>query len=78
MSRKEFLFEHLSPEVGRFVLQGLRQLEQENIFDAPSVISGIVCKMRSADSSLVRAAVNRTENLLRQLFAQHYLTRVGA
>ncbi|MFZ5822785.1 MAG: hypothetical protein ACOY94_00365 [Bacillota bacterium] len=78
MSRKEFLFGHLSPEVGRFVLQGLRQLEQENVFDAPSVISGIVCRMRSADSALVRSAANRTEGLLRQMFAQQYLTRVGA
>lgn len=78
MSRKEFLIGHLSPEVGRFVLQGLRQLEQENVFDAPGVIAGIVCKMRSADSALIRSAAVRTEFLLRQTFAQQYLTRVTA
>lgn len=78
MSRKEFLLGSLSPEVGRFVLQGLRQLERENVFDAPGVISGIVSRMRSAESALVRSAAARTESLLRQTFAQHYLNRVGA
>lgn len=78
MGRKEFLISHLSPEVGRFVLQGLRQLEQENVFDAPGVISGIIWKMRSAESALIRSAAARTESLLRDSFAQHYLTRAGA
>jgi hypothetical protein len=78
MSRKEFLIGHLSPEVGRFVLQGLRQLEQENVFDAPGVISGIINKMRSAESALIRSAAARTESLLRQAFAQYYRTRVSA
>ncbi|MFZ5813837.1 MAG: hypothetical protein ACOY93_00860 [Bacillota bacterium] len=78
MSRKEFLISHLSPEVGRFVLQGLRQLEEENVFDAPGVISGIVTKMRNADSALIRAAASRTEGYLRQAFSQQYLSRVGA
>lgn len=78
MSRKEFLIGHLSPEVGRFVLQGLRQLEQENVFDAPGVINGIVSKMRSAESALIRSAAAQIESLLRQAFAQQYLTRVSA
>lgn len=78
MSRKEFLIGHLSPEVGRFVLQGLRQLERENVFDAPSVICGIVSMMRNAESALIRSAAGRAESALRQTFAQQYLTRVGA
>lgn len=72
MSRKEYLIGHLSPEVGRFVLQGLRQLEREQVFDAPGVINGIVCKMRSAESAVIRSAVGRTESLLCQTFAQSY------
>ncbi len=78
MSRKEYVIGHLSPEVGRFVLQGLRQLEQENVFDAPGVIAGIVTRMRNAESGLIRSAADRTESLLRSAFTQQYSNRVGA
>jgi len=78
MSRKEFVISYLSPEVGRFVLQGLRQLEQENVVDAPGVIDGIVTRMLNAESSAVRSAAAKTASLLRVAFSRQYLTRVGA
>jgi len=76
--RKDELIQQLSPEVARFVLQALVRLEQENIFDAPGMISGVVRQMRTANSDVVRGAVNRTERVLKSTFARGCLQRVGA
>ena len=78
MSAKDELVRHLPPEVARFVLQALRGLEQENVFDAPGVISGILRQMRIADSDLIRSAAGRTETILKKTFARGYLQRLGA
>jgi hypothetical protein len=65
---QESLRRELSPEVGCFVNQVLRQLEQENVFDAPSVIGMIVQRMQVADSDVIRAAVTQTEHILKVTF----------
>lgn len=77
---QESLRRELAPEVGCFVNQVLRQLEQENVFDAPSVISMVVQQMRVADSDVVRAAVTQAEQLLKITFmpVQRVQRHVGA
>lgn len=76
--RQDELRQHLSPEVARFVLQALRLMEQENVFDAPGVISGVLRQMRVADSDVIRGAAIRTEKLLKTGFARHCSDRLGA
>lgn len=78
MGRKEMLVGRLSPEVGRFVLRCLRQMEQENVCDAPSVISGLVALMRASESEMIRRAAPQAERTMWQLFASQYGERVGA
>ncbi|HLN64246.1 MAG TPA: hypothetical protein VK464_22220 [Symbiobacteriaceae bacterium] len=76
--RQEEMLRQFSPEVGRFVLLALRSLEQENVFDAPGVISGVLRQMRMADSDVIRSATARAERLLKATFAQGCLQRMGA
>lgn len=76
--RQEELVRQLPPEVAMFVRQVLRSLEQENVFDAPGVISGVLRRMRIADSNVIREAASRTEMLLKQVFGQGWIHRVGA
>ncbi len=76
--RQEEAIRELSPEVGRFVRMVLVDLEHENIFDAPGVISGVLWKMRVADSDVIRGAVSRTERVLKTAFARGCLQRIGA
>lgn len=78
LRQKDELARHLAPEVARFVLLALRHLEQENVFDAPSIISGVVRQMRVADSDVIRRASGRTERLLKSTLARGYLRSVGA
>lgn len=78
VGRRDQLLQALSPEVSPFVLQVLTELERENVFDAPGVISGILGQMRIADSDVIRANVARTESVLRSTFAQGSIQRVGA
>ena len=78
MGRKELLVGHLSPEVGQFVLRCLRQMEQENLCDAPSIINGLVARMRESDSALIRRAAPQVERTMWELFALQYGDRVGA
>ena len=78
MGRKEQLVGHLSPEVGRFVLRCLRQMEQENLCDAPSVINGLVARMRASESALIRRAAPQAERTMWEIFARQYGQRVGA
>jgi hypothetical protein len=68
----------LSPEVARFVWQALLLLEQENVFDAPGVISGVLRRMRTADSDAIRGAAIPTERLLKAAFAPRAKHRAGA
>lgn len=77
-SQQHAMIEQMSPEVLRFVLHALRGLEQENIFDAPGVISGVLGRMQAADSDVIRAATGRTERLLRAAFARRAEYRTGA
>lgn len=67
----------LSPEVALFVSEALAGLERENVFDAPGVISGVLRRMRMADSELIQNAVARTEGLLKETFAPR-TRRLGA
>ncbi len=76
--RQEEMLRQLSPEVGRFVLLALRSLEQENVFDAPGVISGVLRQMRMADSDVIRSATARAERLLKATFAHGCVQRMGA
>lgn len=77
--RHELLRQQLSPEVARFVLLALNSIEQENVFDAPGVISGVLRRMRVADSDVVRNATGRTERSLLAAFAGRSSTqRLGA
>ncbi|HYF75980.1 MAG TPA: hypothetical protein VD973_02520 [Symbiobacteriaceae bacterium] len=76
--KKGELAQQLSPDVACFVLRALRNLEQENVFDAPGIISGVLRQMRIADSDVVRAATARTERLLKSTFAQGAVHRLGA
>lgn len=76
--RHDEWLQQLSPEVGRFVLVALRSLEQENVFDAPGVISGVLRQMRGADSALIRGATGRTERLLKITFLRGCQQRMGA
>ncbi|HEY3367127.1 MAG TPA: hypothetical protein VGK74_18895 [Symbiobacteriaceae bacterium] len=78
MSTQEELKQHLPAEVARFVIQAFRGLEQENVFDAPGVIGGILRQMRVADSDLIRGHAGRTELLLKKAFARGCLQRIGA
>ncbi len=78
MRKHEEVIRELSPEVAGFVRQALALLEQENVFDAPGVISGVLRQMRLADSADIRGAATRTENLLRRAFTAGSLQRVGA
>ncbi|HYG60409.1 MAG TPA: hypothetical protein VD902_20250 [Symbiobacteriaceae bacterium] len=76
--RQDELARELSPDVARFVVEVLKSLEQANVFDAPGVISGVVCQMRVADSAVIRCATGRTERLLKSAFARRCLQRMGA
>ena len=76
--KKAAIAQQLSPDVAGFVLQALRGLEQENIFDAPGVISGVVRQMRVADSATIRSATGRTECLLKSTLARGCSQRLGA
>lgn len=78
MSGQDEMMKQLPPEVARFVLHAMRGLEQENVFDAPGVISGILRQMRVADSDLIRRHAVKTESLLKKTFARGCLQRVGA
>lgn len=78
MSRAEYVAGNLSPEVGQFVLQVLRQLEQEQILDAPGVINGLVSRMERSECDRIRLAAPWTARLLSQLFAQQYDRRISA
>lgn len=78
MSGQDELMKHLPPEVARFVLQAMRGLEQDNVFDAPGVIGGILRQMRVADSDLIRGHATRTETLLKRTFARGCLQHIGA
>jgi len=62
---QENLRKWLGPEVGCFVDQILRELELQNVFDAPSVIGMVVQRMQVADSDVIRAAVAETEHALK-------------
>lgn len=66
--RQDFVVEHLTPEVAQFVRGVLDRLEQENVFDAPGVIGGVLRQMRTAESEAIRGAVERTETLLKKVF----------
>ncbi|MGE5673371.1 MAG: hypothetical protein ACM3XM_05740 [Mycobacterium leprae] len=68
----------LSPVVARYVRQALRHMEQQNVFDAPGVIGGVVAQMRVAESDVIRSAADRTEYLLRLAFGRRRLQRIGA
>jgi len=76
--RQDELARELSPDVARFVLEVLTTLEKENVFDAPGVISGVLCQMRVAESPLVRSATGRTERVLKSAFARRCMHRLGA
>jgi hypothetical protein len=76
--RQGTVVQELSPEVARFVLQELKRLEQENVFDAPGVISGVLRQMSAADSQVIRGSVSRTEILLKSTFSRGSLQSVGA
>jgi len=76
--RQEEAIGELAPDVGRFVRMVLVDLEHENVFDAPGVISGVLRKMRVADSDVIRGAASRTERLLKTAFARGCLQRIGA
>ncbi|HYF91889.1 MAG TPA: hypothetical protein VD969_06560 [Symbiobacteriaceae bacterium] len=76
--KKYELAQQLSPDVARFVLQALRSLEQENIFDAPGIISGVLRLMRVSDSDVIRGASGRTERLLKSTFARSRTEQLGA
>jgi hypothetical protein len=76
--RQDQLNQHLSPEVVRFVMLALRKLEQENVFDAPGVISGVLRQMRVADSDVIRNATGRAERLLARAFSHGGAQRMGA
>jgi hypothetical protein len=78
LRQKDELAQQLSPDVARFVLLALRHLEQENIFDAPGIVSGVLRQMRVADSDVIRRATVRTERLLKSTLARGYVQRVGA
>lgn len=66
--QQEFLAQHLSPEVVGFVREALVGMERENVVDAPSVISGVLTRMRVAELESVRRAAARTEELLKKAF----------
>lgn len=76
--RRDEVLKELSPEVSGFVLQVLGRLEQENVFDAPGVISGVLRQMRIAESDVIRSAAARTESVLKRTFAHGCLLKVGA
>lgn len=76
--QKRELVQQLSPDVARFVLLALMHLEQENVFDAPGIVSGVLRQMRIADSDVIRGATGRTERLLKSTLARGYVQRVGA
>lgn len=68
----------LAPEVSRFVLLALYAMERENVFDAPSVIGGVLGQMRVADSDVIRSATGRTERVLKNALARGCMRRLGA
>lgn len=68
----------LSPEVSRFVLLALHSLEKQNVFDAPSVIGGVLHQMRVADSDVIRSATGRAERVLKNAMARGCMRRLGA
>lgn len=72
------LARELSPEISSYVLKVLGRLEQENVFDAPGVISGVLRQMRIADSDVIRAAVSRTESVLKATLPMGRFQRLGA
>lgn len=76
--KQEEIMRELSPEVARFVRQVFAHLEQENVFDAPTFISGVLRRMHLAESEVIRGAAGRTERLLKATFARGCLQRVGA
>lgn len=78
LRKKDELARQLAPDVACFVLRALKALEQENVFDAPGVISGVLRQMRVADSAVVRGAVGRTERVLKSTLVRSYAKRLGA
>lgn len=76
--RQSLVAQQLAPEVASFVLEALHRLEQENVFDAPGVIGGVLGSMRIAESDLVRNSVQRAEHLLKSAFTNGVLQSVGA
>lgn len=72
------LKQSLTPEVAGFVLQALDSLEAENVFDAPGIISGVLRRMRVAESAAIRCAAPRTETFLKAAFARKCLHQMGA
>ncbi|HWI53400.1 MAG TPA: hypothetical protein VNT01_14760 [Symbiobacteriaceae bacterium] len=76
--KKYELAQQLSPDVAGFVLQALKSLEQENVFDAPGIISGVLRQMRIAESDVIRSATGRTERLLKTTLVRGHAQRMGA
>lgn len=76
--RQAQVMHQLSPEVRRFVLATLRTLEEENVFDAPGVINGVLHRMQLSDSHVVRSAVSRTECVLKAAFVPVKIQELGA
>lgn len=63
--RREVALRLFEPEVSRFMAGALQRLERENVVDAPGVIHGVLRLMRLSDSSAVRSAVPRAEQILK-------------
>lgn len=76
--RQEAVIRQVGPEVAAFVEESFTRLERENVFDAPGVISGIIRQMRLSDCDVVRGAADRTERLLKSVFARGSLHQLGA
>jgi hypothetical protein len=68
--RQDEVMQQLPPVVARFVGHVFKRLEQENVFDAPGVISGVLRHMRVSDSDLIRHSAAHTELVLKQTFAR--------
>lgn len=68
--RRFLLLQQLPPDVAEFVSRALATLEEQNIFDAPSVIAGVLTQMRAAESQRVREALAHTERLLTFAFTR--------
>lgn len=77
-TRQEELLGQLPPAVRHFVRMTLARLEQENVFDAPGVIHGVLQAMRVADADVIRRAVPETEWLLHRAFSPRPARPLGA